>query len=215
MHKKNQDIESGTTKKKSSLRTILKSLLLYLDNIIAIVPGIFTHLMQLNEVFLRLRDTGLKLKFAKACAPVRFFRHLVNKEWSLIQIRWRQTASSIKPFEVFLRTVSDITISMYLSFLPWLNFCTTWPSRKTFGTEGRKGQLAFEAVRQWLVTGHIIFYLCSQCLYIWNTDTSGLSIRAVLSQVKRPGACRCLVRHRHFQIGTIVSLSENYIDHGI
>ena len=46
-----------------------KSLLLYLDKIIAIVTGIFTHLMQLDKVFLRLRDTELKLKLAKACAP--------------------------------------------------------------------------------------------------------------------------------------------------
>ena len=69
MHKKIRTLRVERLKKRVLCGLYWKSLLLYLDNIIANVPGIFTHLMQLNVVFLRLRDTGLKLKPAKACAP--------------------------------------------------------------------------------------------------------------------------------------------------
>ena len=40
-------------------------LLLYLDNIIAISPDFRTHLHQLQELFLWLKETWLKLKSAK------------------------------------------------------------------------------------------------------------------------------------------------------
>ena len=167
-----------------------KTLLLYLDDVIVMAPTFEQHLERLEEVLLRLRGAGLKLKPSKCemlQRRVRYLGHKVGDDGvstdpeKVRVVREWETPKQLRELQAFLGTVgyyrqyiaNFATIARPLSRLTSKGVTWSW---------GKEEQEAFELLKTRLVSAPILGYPEADGEYILDTDASVHRIGGVLSQ---------------------------------
>lgn len=166
--------------------------LIYLDDIIIFAEDLETHFERLEIVLQRLQDANLKLKPSKCKLlqrQVLFLGHLVSEHGvttdpaKIQAVEEWPTPTKVKDVRAFLGLSS-----YYRRFVP--NFAQT--ARPLHATT-RKGQkfewtelceTAFQALKRSLIEAPILALPNDLDRYILDTDASGESIGAVLSQIQ-------------------------------
>lgn len=172
-----------------------RTLLLYLDDVIVMSPDMDTHLERLEEVFIRFRAAGLKLKPQK-CSLLRkqvsYLGHVVSGEGvstdpeKVKAIEQWETPKCRRQVEAFLGTTG-----YYRKFVP--DFATRAKplSRLTMKnagwTWGEEEQGAFDYLRGALVSAPVLRYPDPSRPFILDCDASKTGVGAVLAQTGNDG----------------------------
>ena len=171
------------------------SCLVYLDDIIVVGRSFEEHLLNLQSVFERLRDAGLKLK-PKKCAflksEVRYLGHVVSREgistdpakidkvadWPIPTCtkEVQQFLGFANYYRRFIREFSQIAKPLHR--LTERNFKFKWTP---------ECQQSFEELKVKLTTTPILAYPDYNKPFLLDTDASDVGIGAVLSQRDEEG----------------------------
>ena len=169
--------------------------LVYIDDVIILGKTFQDHLCNLQEVFQRLREAGLKLKPAKCTflrQSVKYLGHIISREGvqadpSKIEkvVTW-PNPNSTKEVQRFLGFASYYCrfIQDFAEIAKLLHQLTerAAPFRWT-----AQYQAAFEELRQRLVAAPILAHPDFNRQFILDTDASDTGLGAVLSQVDDEG----------------------------
>lgn len=168
------------------------SVVLYIDDVIVFGKTFAEHVARLEEVLSRLRKTNLRLK-PKKCElfqkEVAFLGHLVSKEGVKTQpakvqtVQTWPTPNSVHQVRQFLGLTSYYRkfIQDYAEIAKPLHALTE-KGRDWYWTE--ECQVAFENLKEALVTAPILAYPSQDGRFILDTDASNVAIGAVLSQIQ-------------------------------
>jgi len=167
-----------------------KTLLVYLDDIIAISPDFPTHVSRLLEMFKRLRGAGLKLKPSK-CAllqpEVKYLGHVVGRNGVATN------SEKVRAVEDWV-TPQDLTglraflglVGYYRQYIPDFAVVTqslNWLTAKGVTWQWTSvEQRAFDCLKGCLLEAQILAYLDPALEYILDTDASDHYVGAVLLQ---------------------------------
>ncbi|MCD1431043.1 DDE-type integrase/transposase/recombinase [Klebsiella pneumoniae] len=177
--------------------TVLKGLswktcLVYLDDIIVVGKTFEDHLRNLEEVFQRLRNSGLRLS-SKKChlfqREVQYLGHVVSSEGVAVD---KKKVESVKEWPVptdkhELRSFLGLC-TYYRRFVP--GFANIAKPLTRLTEEDRKYawddecEKAFQHLKMALTTAPILGYPQPTGKYILDTDASNVGIGSVLSQVQ-------------------------------
>ena len=169
--------------------------LVYLDNVIVIGRSFTEHLQNLQAVFKRLRQAGLKLKPSKCSLlqqEVQYLGHIVNREGISVDpgkvekvLTWpvpqnvqevRQFLGFCSYYRRFIQNFADIARPLHRMTEKNAKFKWTHEA----GT-------AFEHLRKQLTTTPVLVYPDFKTEFVLDTDASGSGIGAVLSQLDSQG----------------------------
>jgi len=169
-----------------------KTLLIYLDDIIAISPNFQTHVSRLREVFERIRGAGLKLKPSK-CAllqpEVKYLKHAVGRNGVATNPEKVQAIENwVTPQDLTKPPGSLGLVGYYRQYIPDfvgiaqpLNRLTakgvTWQWSSV-------EQRAFDRLKGCLLEVPVLTYPDPALEYILDTDPNDQNVGAVLSQVQ-------------------------------
>jgi len=169
-----------------------RTLLIYLDDIIVFSPNFETHLERLEEVFMRLRSAGLKLKPSKCtlfAERVHYLGHVVSAngvetdEDKVTAVRDWPTPTNKTEVKAFLGTcgyyrrfIADFSrIARPLSQVSAGKTSFSWSS---------DCQAAFDTLKTHLTNAPILAYPDYSKPFILDTDASQVAVGAVLSQMQ-------------------------------
>ena len=169
-----------------------KMVLIYLDDVIVASRNLHEHIVHLEEVLQRFRESNLKLKPSKCSffqASVLFLGHRICKDGieanpDLTQIvqDWPvpQGVKDVQAFlglsnyyRRFIEKYSDIAEPLY-----------QLTKKGTVFRWGSEQQESFSILKERLVSPPILAYPLAQNTFILDTDASNHSIGAVLSQLQ-------------------------------
>ena len=169
-----------------------KTLLLYLDDVIIISPDFENHLQRLQDVFDRLQDAGLKLKPSKCELlqdEVHYLGHVVSADGvatdpdKVAAVRQWEAPKDVKALQAFLGTAG-----YYRQYLPDFATVAKPLTRLISGdnpwTWGTEEQVAFQRLKDDLVSAPVLGYPDPKLPYILDTDASAVGVGAVLSQIQ-------------------------------
>lgn len=181
---------------------IFDIMLVYLDDILVYSLSFESHLERLDLVFKRLRDTGLKVKWEKCHflqKEVKFLGHQISAEGittdpsKVAAVKEWPVPGTVKELQSFLglcsyyrRYVEGFSkIAAPLHYL--VNQCrgavtTAKASQKLSALWDTNSQIAFNTLKEKLVTAPILGYADFTCPFILETDASGQGLGAVLCQ---------------------------------
>ena len=169
-----------------------KTLLIYLDDIIVFSKDLDSHLERLEEVFIRLRQAGLKLKPSKCrlfADRVNYLGHVVSAdgvETDELKVKAVQdwpVPQHKKDVRAFLGTCGYYRrfISNYADISRPLSQLSAKHARFQWTDECQK---AFEQLKQHLTTAPVLAYPDHSLPFLLDTDASNVGTGAVLSQVQ-------------------------------
>ena len=170
-----------------------QNLLIYLDDVIVLGTDIEDSLKNLEVVFKRMNQHGLKLKPSKCHLlkeEVLFLGHVISGEGirpnpKLVQdiIDW-DCPKSLLELQAFLGLCN-----YYRRFVKsFSQICSPLHELQKKGAAfhfGEAQEAAFHELKKHLVTAPILTYPTSQGTFILDTDASNCSIGAVLSQLQQ------------------------------
>jgi transposase InsO family protein len=164
--------------------------LVYIDDIIIFSNSVEHHITQLQRVFDRLKDAGLKLKPKKCCLfrkKVKYLGHLVSGQGIETD---PDKVSAVKnwPRPQNLKDVRSFVgfCSYYRRFLP--NFASeakpliTLTEKNVTFHWGDEQEAAWTKMKTLLIEAPVLAYPQPEITFILDTDASDLGIGAVLSQ---------------------------------
>jgi len=169
-----------------------KKCLVYLDDIICLGVHLKDAIQNLEEVFRRIRKSGLKLKPSKCDLlkeQVQFLGHMVNREGIQCDSKKIEAVKDYpKP-----KNIHDVRaylgfVGYYRKFIP--NFATkAVPLTKLLKKEepfawGPTQEEAFQELREPLMKEPLLVYPDLTQPFILDTDASGFALGGVLSQVR-------------------------------
>jgi hypothetical protein len=166
--------------------------LIYLDDIIVYADTFDQHLERLEEVLTRVRKGGLKIS-PKKChffqAKVKFLGHVVSSEGiatdpeKITAVQEWPTPSSVHEVRSFLGTCSYYRkfIKSFANIARPLHKLTEKTADFHWNSEC---DIAFQTLKQSLVTAPILGYPDMNDPFVLDTDASGFGIGSVLSQVR-------------------------------
>ena len=169
--------------------------LVYLDDVIILGKTFEEHLRNLKEVFQRLREAGLRLKPSKCnlcLEEVEFLGHIVSAEGVRIDpkktekvAKWPAPTSK-KEVQQFLGLANYYRrfVKDFASIAKPLHRLTERTAKFEWTSEC---QLAFDRLRQGLVTAPVLAFPDFTRPFILDTDVSDTGIGAVLSQSMEDG----------------------------
>ena len=166
------------------------SCLVYLDNVVVVGRSFEEHLLNLQNVFERLRRAGLKLK-SKKCAFLKkeglYLGHLVSREGISTD------PSKIDKVVNWLEPTSTKEVQQFLDFANYYGrfVCEFSQNAKSLHRLTERNcpfkwtpecQQSFDELKAKLTTAPILAYPDYSKPFILDTDTSDFGIGAVLSQ---------------------------------
>ena len=169
-----------------------KICLVYLDDIIIFSKSFESHIENLQEVFLRLREANLKLS-PKKChffqKKVKFLGHVVSEEGvatdpaKIQAVKDWPVPKTVKEVRSYLGLTSYYRkfIYQYADKAKCL-YKVTEKNQKFCWTEDC--QKAFEELKTALITAPILSYPTADDLFIIDCDASNVGMGAVLSQIQ-------------------------------
>ena len=211
-----------------------KICLIYLDDVIVMVPTFEEELERLKQVFERLAHAGLKLK-PKKCflfrKRVSYLGHVVTEEsitadpGKVEQIRTWPVPESSMEVKSFLGLAS-----YYCRFIPAFSTVAQplykLTEAKTEFVWTGQCQQAFDGLKRLLTSARVLAYLTREGKFVLDTDASDHGIGAVLSQlqdvVERPIAFAsqtlsksernyCVTHHELLAIVEFVKQHRHYL----
>ena len=170
-------------------------LVVYLDDIIIFVNNVSNHLQNLQLVFDRIQDAGLKLKPTKCVflkEEVKYLGHIVSNQGvsadpdKLLKVQTWPVPQSTKDVQQFLGLANYYrrfihNFARIAKPLHKLTECTTTVSWS------QECQQSFEALRDRLSSPLILSYPDFTTPFILDTDASNDAIGALLSQCDEQG----------------------------
>ena len=169
-----------------------KTCLVYLDDIIVVGKSFDDHLMNLEEVFQRLRKSGLKLS-PKKChlfqKEVQYLGHIVSSQGVAVD---KNKVSAVQEWPVpsnkhevqsFLGmcTYYRRYVASFANIAKPLTRLTEADRRFHWGDDCQE---AFNTLKVALTTAPILSYPLSDGKFILDTDASNVGLGAVLSQIQ-------------------------------
>ena len=166
--------------------------LIYLDDIIVFASDLKTHLERLTQVLSCLMSANLKLKPSKCCLlqrEVLFLGHVVSADGvatdpsKVSVVKDWPTPTKLRDLRAFVGLCSD-----YRRFVP--DFAAVARPLHALTKTGTKFQwseeceLAFCTLKQRLTEAPVLALPLDEGLFVLDTDASGQSIGAVLSQIQ-------------------------------
>ena len=169
--------------------------LVYLDDVIVLGRSFSEHLRNLQMVFARLRDAGLKLKPAKCTLfqeEVQFLGHLVSREGV------RADPANVERVATWPTPATKTEVQQFLGFASYYrrfiqDFAEIAKPLHRLTEEGAtflwtdECERTFEQLRRLLTTTPLLAYPDFKRPFILDTDASGVGIGAVLSQLDEAG----------------------------
>ncbi|KAG5896052.1 hypothetical protein JTB14_011047 [Gonioctena quinquepunctata] len=163
------------------METVLKGLswntcLVYLDDIIVVGRSFEDHVKNLEEVFLRLRNPGLKLS-PKKChlfqKEVRYLGHVVSGEGVA-------TFTNFEVSLVYAHTIADMC---------WDSSNIAKPLTRLTGGQTKfqwseECQDSFRKLKEALINAPVLSYPLPKGKFILDTDASNVGLGTVLSQIQ-------------------------------
>ena len=166
--------------------------LIYLDDVLVFGSNFDEHMQRVEQILLRIREAGLKLKPEKCQflqTSVNFLGHKISsegilpnpeniakvKQWPVptTATHVRQILGLGSYYRRFIKGYSDLVRPLTL---------LTHKNKPFIWTEAC--QISFETLKQKLTSSEIMAYPKDQGLYILDTDASDTQISGVLSQVQ-------------------------------
>ena len=174
--------------------------LVYLDDVIILGRSFVEHLHNLQAVFKRLREAGLKLKPSKCSLlqqEVQYLGHVVTQEGVLVdpskveKVQTWPVPQSVQEVRQFLGFCSYYRrfIQNFAQIAKPLHRLTEKNAKFNWTAEAEK---AFEHLRKQLSTTPVLVYPDFEKEFILDTDASDSGIGAVLSQVDSQGRERVI-----------------------
>ena len=174
--------------------------LIYLDDVIVLGRSFLEHRQNLQMVFACLSEAGLKLKLAKCAlfrAEVQFLGHLVSREGI------QADPSNVERVSKWPTPTTTRDVQQFLGFASYYrrfvqDFATIAKPLHHLTEDGapflwtEECQSAFEKLRHLLTTTPMLAYPDFNWPFILDTDTSGVGIGAILSQVDGEGRERLI-----------------------
>ena len=165
--------------------------LVYIDDIIIFSETLDDHLLQLQEVFSRLKSAKLKLKPKKCCLfrkRVKYLGHVVSEHGvetdpdKIEAVRcWPtpQSQTEVRSFvglcSYYRRFIPDFaSVAKPLILLTEKNTTFKW---------GTDQESAFEVLKQKLISAPVLSYPDRDATFVLDTDASNVGLGAVLSQI--------------------------------
>ena len=174
--------------------------LVYLDDIIVLGRSFHEHIKNLDSVFRRLRESGLRLKPAKCCffqTEVRYLGHIISREgvatdphktdkvaeWPAPQCRRevQQFLGFANYYRRFIRDFAQLARPLYrlteeTASFQWSDDC----------------QESFDTLCECLSSAPVLAYPDFNRPFILDTDASDIGIGGVLSQLDEEGRERVI-----------------------
>ena len=179
---------------------ILTCCIVYVDDIVVFSPDLETHLQDLQQVFDRLEQAGLKLKLSKcrfAVSKVKYLGHILSPEGispnpeKVDVIKNYPTPKNVKQVRQFLGLCNYYRRFQkdYSQIAKPLQNLTKKDSEWVWSPACQR---AFETLRNNLVTAPMLKYADMEKPFILTTDASSVALGYVLSQVDDEGVERVI-----------------------
>ena len=177
------------------LTVLWSSSLVYLDDIIVLGKNFTDHLQNINLIFQRIRDAGLKLQPPKCRffqEEVAYLGHIVSHEGISVdptkvdKVRHCPIPQNSKDVQQFLG-LANYYRRFILGFAELAKPLHRLTERNASFTWTKECQESFDDLRNKLTSTPVLAYPNFEQLFILDTDASNSSVGAVLSQVGNDG----------------------------